>query len=133
MHKPTLKEVKKLKEWGFRSILSRMNSAKGNLFVAKKRTCRKINSESSVFVVMTFTANSFAVSSQDDYGWDEVNVPVWYHAGIDDGVSHLKMTRVALASEEAKRRIRDLFPGHERFVTWAYYRNAYPDSLDKRC
>jgi hypothetical protein len=30
-------------------------------------------------------------------------------------------TRVGLASELAKRQIRDMFPGQEKFITWAWY------------
>lgn len=30
-------------------------------------------------------------------------------------------SRVSLASELAKRQVRDMFPGQERFITWAWY------------
>ncbi len=29
--------------------------------------------------------------------------------------------RVGLASEMAKRQVRDMFPGQEKFITWAWY------------
>ncbi len=107
LHKPTFSKVKELKALFVRSILRRMNSEKGHDFVAWNRN------EKESFV--------FTVTSKDGYGREVLDIPVSYHAGIDDGATMLRTTRVALASEEAKRRIRDLFPGHEKFVTWAYY------------
>ncbi len=107
MDKPTFSKVKELKMLFLRSILYWMNSEKGYDFVAWNRN------ENESFV--------FTVTSKDGYGHEEVDIPVRYHARIDDGMTMLRTTRVALASEEAKRRIRDLFPGHEKFVTWAYY------------
>jgi len=110
MNKPTFSKIKELKALFIRSILRRMNSEQGHDFVAWNRN------EKESFL--------FTVTSKDNYGHEEIDIPVRYRAGIDDGTTMLRTIRIALASEEAKRRIRDLFPGHEKFVTWTYYLTA---------
>jgi len=44
--------------------------------------------------------------------------------GIDNGFSHKlgdTLSKIEFASEEAKRQVRDTFPGQAGFITWAWY------------
>lgn len=51
-------------------------------------------------------------------------IPDHWNAGITNGCWYKfgsDLARVEFASEEAKRKVRDMFPGQAKFITWAWY------------
>lgn len=55
---------------------------------------------------------------------DTEYIPSHWKAGIYNSASFRfgqDLSRIDFASEEAKRKIRDMFPGQEDFITWAWY------------
>lgn len=51
-------------------------------------------------------------------------IPVHWHAGIS-GTAGFRfgydLSRIEFASEEAKRKVRDMFPAQANLITWAWY------------
>lgn len=117
MHKPTLSEVKGLKALFFRSILGRMNGETGYKFDCSSEEDGEVH---RIVRGVDFDNRHPGCTMRRVPYYPEVTLNSGYHAGIGGG--YISYTRVYLASEEAKRRIRDLFPGHEKFVTWAFYK-----------
>jgi len=55
---------------------------------------------------------------------DTKYIPDNWHAGISNSMSFKfgdDLTRTGFASEEAKRKVRDMFPEQAKFITWAWY------------
>lgn len=72
-------------------------------------------------LVITWTCEGrgqevFVVNDEDR----RVVLPASFHAGIDDP-GWVDYTRADLASELAKRQVRDMFPDQADFITWAWY------------
>ena len=117
MEKPDRKEIKRLKGLITRSILKKITSIKG-YELTLDREVHDCNCVCSPCTCGSTRPEILVVDCQT------TSIPVVWHAGIEGNSMFdfgYDLPRVNFASEEAKRTVRDLFPGHESFVTWAWY------------
>lgn len=101
--KLTRKTIKALKSVLITGILNQMNSEAGLEFIWNTEISRLSAADKKVFHMSARPSSAQDLTLPSPLGGYE------------------EWSRVGLASELAKRQIRDMFPGQEKFITWAWY------------
>ena len=108
MDKLTKKSVKLLKKLAVDEIIKQINSSSG--YRCEAGWWDDDRDE--------WVSNPFVVNDKTEY------IPAYWHAGIDNGPDWAlgrDISRLEFASEEAKRKLRDMLPSDSKFITWAWY------------
>ena len=117
MIKPTRVKVKLLKKMITSSILQRIKTTGYKLLLEREvHECTCISDR--LCTCGSYRPEIMIVDIDTQY------IPVIWHAGIDgrfDFKFGEDLTRIEFASEEAKRKVREIYPGCEDFITWAWY------------
>ena len=117
MVRPTKKEIKRLKSIVTSSILNKIKTT-GYKLLLEREVHDCICTSGHVCLCGSYRPEYLVVDLNTE------SIPVVWHAGIEGNQDFRfghDLARVEFASEEAKRKVRDLFSGHEGFVTWAWY------------